>query len=53
MKDWVITFENDLDEEFRDLITKVNGGKYHRGDLKKAVQEAVKDWIRKKRQEGY
>jgi methionine synthase II (cobalamin-independent) len=42
----------ELDEELRKVVSELNDGKYHRGDLKKAVEEAVKDWIRKKRQEG-
>jgi len=40
----------DLNKDFRDVIGKVKG--CNRGSLREAVEEALKDWIRKNNQEG-
>lgn len=40
-----ITLSKDLDKRFRDEIVKRHG--FKRGSLQKAIEEAVKDWIKK------
>ena len=47
---WVVSIPIELDTEFRDVIFKNKGTK--RGNLKESVEEAIREWIRKKRQEA-
>ncbi len=46
---WVISIPSELDKDLREVITKANGGEYHRGDLKAGAIEALRDYVRKKR----
>lgn len=49
---WVVSMPIELDEDFRKTIQEIQPhGIIKRGDLKASVEEAIKDWIRKKRQE--
>ncbi|GEM_PF-2175134 len=44
-KKWIFEMDNNLDEEFRQAIAKKKG--LHRGVIKTALEEAIKDWIKK------
>lgn len=45
-----IGIDPDLNKDFRDVIGKIKG--CNRGSLREAVEEAIRDWIRKNRQAG-
>jgi hypothetical protein len=48
---WVVSIPIELDEDFRKTIQTIKpNGIIKRGDLKESVEEAIHDWIRKKRQ---
>ena len=48
---WVVSIPIELDESFRNIISMRNKAKFSqafkRGDLKDAVEEAVREWINK------
>ena len=44
-KKWIFDMDKDLDERFRQAIAKKKG--LHRGVIKKALSEAIEDWISK------
>jgi len=48
---WVVSIPMELDESLRNIISlrnKANHGQaFKRGDLRDAVEEAIKDWITK------
>ena len=48
---WVVSIPIELDESFRNIISMRNKAKFgqafKRGDLKDAVEEAVREWINK------
>lgn len=44
-KKWIFEMDTDLDDRFRDAIAKKEG--LHRGVIKKALAEAIEDWIQK------
>ncbi|MBW2672812.1 MAG: hypothetical protein JRD89_05240 [Deltaproteobacteria bacterium] len=39
----IVTIDDDLEREFRIEVAKRFGGR--RGDMKKAIEEAIKKWI--------
>jgi hypothetical protein len=48
---WVVSIPLELDTDFRKTIQLIKpNGTIKRGDLKESVEEAIRDWIRKKRQ---
>lgn len=44
-KKWIFEMDKDLDERFRQAIAKKKG--LHRGVIRKALAEAIEDWISK------
>lgn len=44
-KKWIFTMDEELDKRFREAIAKKSG--LHRGVIKKALEEAIEDWIKK------
>lgn len=45
-KKWIFEIDKQLDDDFRRAIGRKKGT--YRGVIKKALQEAIEDWIRKK-----
>jgi hypothetical protein len=48
-KKWIFEMDEQLDEDFRNAIAKKKG--LHRGVIKKSLQEAIEDWIKKPNRE--
>jgi hypothetical protein len=44
-KKWIFELDADLDRRFREAIAKKSG--LHRGVIKKALEDAIEDWIKK------
>lgn len=43
----IVEIDDNLDKEFRDTLVRAKGYGFKKGVIKKALEQAIRDWIKK------